>query len=108
MVRHDPPSVTYPEGCEDCGEWNRSHLTAFISNDEGRSWTGGLLLDERDTVSYPDATEGDDGRIFVIYDRNRYTDRAILMAIFEERDIIAGSCISESCRLRMPVSEPGY
>jgi hypothetical protein len=108
MVRHDPPSVTYPDACEDCGEWNRSHLTAFISSDEGRSWLGGLLLDERETVSYPDATEAEDGRIFVVYDRNRYTDSAIQMAVFEEGDVMAGSCLSESCQLRMPVSQPEH
>jgi hypothetical protein len=107
LVRHDPPEVSYPEGCEDCGELNRSHLEAFVSDNDGRSWTGGLLLDERETVSYPDGTEARDGRIFIIYDRNRYSDRQVLMAVFTEQDIFAASCVSKGCRLRVPVSRPG-
>lgn len=106
MVRHDPPNVTYPEGCEECGQWNRSHLTAYLSDDDGQSWQGGLLLDERETVSYPDGTEDADGRIYIIYDRDRSTQREILMATFEERDIMAGLCESEHCRLRVVISSP--
>ncbi len=33
---------------------SRSHLTAYVSKDDGKTWTGGLLLDERLGVSYPD------------------------------------------------------
>src|SRR5690606_25098506 len=32
----------------------RSRLTAYISDDEGKTWKGGLLLDERSRVTYPD------------------------------------------------------
>jgi hypothetical protein len=106
MVRHDPPEVTYPEGCEDCGELNRSHLKAYVSDDDGRSWAGGLLLDERETVSYPDGAEAEDGRIFIIYDRNRYTDSEVWMAVFTEEDVLASRCVSEGCRLQVPVSQP--
>lgn len=109
MVRHDPPEITYPDDyndCEDCGELNRSHLKAFVSDDDGRSWNDGLLLDERETVSYPDGIDAQDGRIFIIYDRNRYTDREVWMAVFTERDVLAGSCVSENCRLRVAVSKP--
>jgi hypothetical protein len=106
MVRHNPPEVTFPDGCEDCGEMNRSHLTAYLSPDDGRSWMGGLLLDERETVSYPDGVQASDGRIFVIYDRNRYTNRQIWMAVFSEEDIQASRCTGEDCRLRIPVSTP--
>ena len=106
LIRHDPPSITYPADCDDCGELNRSHLTAYLSNDDGRSWDGGLLLDERETVSYPDGVEGQDGRIFIIYDRNRYTDSEVWMAIFAEQDVLNGSCITKDCRLRVNVSQP--
>jgi hypothetical protein len=107
MVRHDPPAVTYPDDCDDCGELNRSHLKAYLSDDDGQTWHGGLLLDERETVSYPDGIEAEDGRIFIIYDRNRYTDSEVLMAVFAEQDVLAGSCVSQDCRLRMMVSRPG-
>jgi hypothetical protein len=46
MVRHNPPTIAI-----------RSHLTAYLSDDDGRSWHGGLLLDERNGVSYPDGVE---------------------------------------------------
>ncbi|MEA1951236.1 MAG: sialidase family protein, partial [Planctomycetota bacterium] len=31
----------------------RSHLRAFVSSDDGQTWRGGLMLDERHQVSYP-------------------------------------------------------
>ena len=33
---------------------SRSHLTAYVSKDDGKTWSGGLMLDERQGVSYPD------------------------------------------------------
>ncbi|MCA9051987.1 MAG: exo-alpha-sialidase, partial [Planctomycetaceae bacterium] len=39
----------------------RSHLTAWVSRDDGRTWNGGLLLDERSGVSYPDGQQTPDG-----------------------------------------------
>ncbi|MBK9168485.1 MAG: exo-alpha-sialidase [Bryobacterales bacterium] len=89
LVRHNSP-----EGMA------RSHLTAEISRDDGRTWTGGLLLDERTRVSYPDGTQAPDGRIYVIYDRERTGDREILFATFREEDVEAGRCVTEQCGLR--------
>ena len=86
---------------------NRSHLKAFSSEDDGRSWKGGLMLDDRETVSYPDGTEAEGGRIFVVYDRNRYSDKEVWMAVFTERDVTAASCVTKTCRLRVNVSSPG-
>lgn len=36
---------------------SRSHLTAYLSKDDGTTWTGGLMLDERRGVSYPDGQQ---------------------------------------------------
>ena len=89
----------------------RSHLTALLSEDDGRTWTGGLLLDERKRVSYPDGVEAPDGTIYVIYDFNRGdrwaegNDREILMAVFTEEDILAGRCVSPQARLRQIVNK---
>lgn len=44
----------------------RSHLTAWLSEDDGHSWIGGLLLDERQGVSYPDGTQAPDGALYLI------------------------------------------
>ncbi len=68
----------------------RSHLCAFLSDDDGATWTGGLLLDERSGVSYPDGVQGPDGVIRIIYDFNRTKDKQILMAAFTEADVARG------------------
>lgn len=83
----------------------RSHLTAYLSKDEGQTWMGGLLLDERTGVSYPDGQQGFDGLIRIIYDYNRVTDRQILMADFREEDVMAGKPQSSQVRLRQTVSK---
>ncbi|MFH5803439.1 serine hydrolase [Alienimonas sp. DA493] len=83
----------------------RSHLTAFLSDDDGETWTGGLLLDERSGVSYPDGQQTDDGLIRVIYDRSRTGARQILTATFREADVVAGKPVSGDVRLRQVVSE---
>lgn len=79
----------------------RNNLTAMISDDEGKTWNEGLLLDERTQVSYPDVTQAADGTIYIVYDRERgahynpnvdYTNyaREILMAAITEEDIRKG------------------
>jgi hypothetical protein len=78
----------------------RSLLAAFLSEDDGATWIGGLLLDARTGVSYPDGFEGPDGRIHIIYDRNRAADREILLARFTEADILAGGLVTPGSSLR--------
>lgn len=85
----------------------RSHLTARLSEDEGKSWFGGLLIDERHNVAYPDGVEAEDGRIFVIYDHERYMEKEILLAIFREEDVIEEKLVSEDCRLKQLVNQAG-
>lgn len=85
----------------------RSHLTASLSEDDGLTWTSHLLLDERTDVSYPDATLLADGRIVVIYDRERHVAKEILMAGFTESDILAGSLVTEGSFLKRIVSKLG-
>lgn len=72
----------------------RSHLTASLSDDDGRTWRAHLLLDERSEVSYPDATVDAEGRIRVIYDRERAKAREILFASFTEDDVLAGRIVA--------------
>jgi inosine-uridine nucleoside N-ribohydrolase len=82
----------------------RSHLTAYTSTDDGRTWRGGLMLDERPGVSYPDGQQTADGLIRIIYDYNRTTDRNILLATFREEDAAAGKAVTDVVRLRQLVS----
>ena len=79
-------------------------LTAFVSRDDGASWEGGLLLDERATVSYPDGTQAADGLVRVIYDWNRSDEKHILMTTFTEDDVLAGRNVSGRVRQRVLVN----
>lgn len=87
----------------------RSHLMAFISRDDGHSWSDGFLLDQRDRVSYPDAQQASDGTIFVVYDFFRRGDQQILMMTFSEDDVLSGSSrrMVEAHQRRRIVSEGG-
>lgn len=85
----------------------RENLCAVLSEDEGKTWRGGLLLDERHAVSYPDGTEDETGLIRIIYDRERYTEGEILTARFREEDILAGRIVSPDAALRQLVNRTG-
>lgn len=96
----------------------RSHLTAMLSEDDGNTWPYKLLLDERANVSYPDATEADDGYIYITYDRERgcflnslekvyASAREILIAKITEEDIVAGKILSSEGRLKQVAQKLG-
>jgi len=82
----------------------RSLLTAWLSDDEGQTWKGGLMLDERTGISYPDGFQAPDGTLYVSYDRNRATDGEILLARFTEDDILAGKLTGPKSKLQMLIS----
>ena len=96
----------------------RDHLTALLSEDGGKTFPYSLLLDERNSVSYPDAMEGSDGYIYITYDRERgcfkktldeayACSREILTARITEDDMIAGKLISQGSYLKKVVSKLG-
>lgn len=87
---------------------DRKFMTAFVSEDEGKTWGGGLLLDERNGVSYPDAAEDGNGRWFVIYDHGRGDqhwpgDPEIMMADFTEEEVLAGKLTRKASALKIVV-----
>lgn len=84
----------------------RVQLSAWLSDDDGKTWRGGLVLDQRKGVSYPDGFQAPDGRIYISYDRNRATDGEILLARFTEDDVLAGKLTSDQSRLKMLISRP--
>ncbi len=84
----------------------RSKLTAYLSEDEGKTWIGGLMLDERRGISYPDGFQAPDGSIYISYDRNRDWDGEILMAKFTEEDILAKRLVSKKSKLKVLISKP--
>ena len=84
----------------------RSQLTAWLSDDDGKSWRGGLMLDERKGISYPDGFQAPDGTIYISYDRNRSSDGEILLARFTEDDVLARKLTGPKSKLRMLISRP--
>ncbi len=84
----------------------RSKLTAWLTDDEGKTWQGGLMLDERKTISYPDGFQAPDGTIYISYDRNRSTDGEILLARFTEEDVLARELKGPKSKLQMLISRP--
>lgn len=95
LIKHSPPN----EGR------GRSHLTAYLSADDGQTWDGGLLIDDREGISYPDAVESPGGTIYLIYDFSRTDIKQILMATFTERDVLMKKSISDRVRFRVVVNQ---
>lgn len=102
LVRHDPPDGNFADG-ESKGV--RSHLAAYLSADDGRTWPHRLLLDERVGVAYPDGDQAEDGTVYIIYDFQRREAREILMAAFREEDIVSGEPDSPSVCLRRLINK---
>lgn len=98
LVRHGMPDEKLPA---------RSHLRAFISQDEGKTWQGNLLLDERTGVSYPTGFQTPDGYIYISYDHQRTAEGDVLMARFNETDILSQKIVSPRGSLLMVISKPG-
>lgn len=98
LVKHGPQIDSAPAG--------RSHLAAFISADDGQTWTGGLVLDERNNISYPDGCQAPDGTIYISHDRERDRRGEILLSRFTEADVLAGRLTGPRSRLKMPIYRP--
>lgn len=83
----------------------RSHLYAQISTNDGQKWNEGLLLDERSGISYPDGVQDKDGLIWITYDRDRQGAGEILLAKFEEEDVLAGKNVSGKLLLKQTINK---
>jgi hypothetical protein len=83
-----------------CG---RNHLTALISRDDGETWEGALLLDEREGAEQPDACQIKDGTIYVSYGRAPCFVGESLLAVFTEEDVLAGRLVNPASRLKIHV-----
>ena len=82
----------------------REKLMAYVSDDDGKTWQGGLMIDQRKGVTYPDGVQADDGTIYIIYDYRRTPVGAVLMATFTEDDVRAGKPVTDKVRLRVEIS----
>jgi hypothetical protein len=66
----------------------RSNLTVYLSDDDGKTFKYKKMLDDRVGVSYPDV-DFYDGKIYVIYDRGRDIENKLVLSIFTEEEITA-------------------
>ncbi len=94
LVKHGPLD-------QDVG---RKDLRAYISEDDGKTWKGGLLLDERAGISYPDGCQKPDGTIVLTYDHDRTGAQEILFCEFTEADALAGKDVSGKVQLRKTIA----
>ena len=84
----------------------RNNLTAFLSEDGGKTWSYTLLLDARSGVSYPDVIESN-GALYVVYDYDRFNTGQMYMAKITEADIMAGNLETEGSYLKRRFSSMG-
>ncbi len=82
----------------------REKLMTFVSDDDGKTWQGGLMIDERDDVTYPDGVQATDGTIYLVYDYHRTPEGIIHMATFREEDVRAAKQVTDKLRLRELIS----
>ena len=68
----------------------RKNMTVYLSEDDGESWKYKCCIDERVSISYPDADFFGD-RIFLAYDRERTGAKEILFTSFTEEDVMRGT-----------------
>ena len=87
------------------GSATRSHLTAALSTDGGKTWPYRLLLDERYRASYPDVQEAEDGRLYIIYDCLRTKNGNLLLSVITEQDLMAGRLVSDGSVLARLVND---
>ena len=102
LVKHGPMQ----QRADDNGEpvkIGRKDMRAFLSEDEGKTWFGGLPIKERGT--YPDATQAPDGTIYLVHDLGRREEKMILLTRFTEQDVRAGAYVSDRAKPSMLVNQ---
>jgi predicted neuraminidase len=83
----------------------RNYFSAWLSEDDGKTWKGGLVIDDREKVTYPDGFQAPDGTIHMAYDHNRGPGE-IVLAKFTEEDILAGKIVTPQSKLKMIITRP--
>jgi sialidase-1 len=85
---------------------SRAQLSAWLSDDDGSTWQGGLILDDRPHLSYPDGFQASDGRIHVSYDCERKALGHIMLARFTEDDVLAKRVVRPGSELQRIIIRP--
>ncbi|WP_162006792.1 sialidase family protein [Roseimaritima sediminicola] len=86
----------------------RTRMTAYLSDDDGKTFSHKLLLCDDGQISYPSTTLGKDGSIYIVYDQGRGVigQHTIFLSKITEADIRAGEVVSEGSFLNTVVSRP--
>ena len=86
----------------------RTRMTAYLSDDDGKSFRHKMLLCDEGQISYPSATLGKEGAIYIVYDQGRGTigQHTIFLSKISEKDILAGKLVSDESFLNNIVSRP--
>lgn len=101
---------------------NRRSLVASLSEDEGKTWSYHLKIDDRRSTTYPDIALDDEGYIYIIYDCQRdnrqeqdkenplksNAEKEICFAKITAEDIMAGELVSERSCLQKIISKVFY
>ena len=82
----------------------RSDLTVYLSEDDGETWSDGLILDDRAEVSYPDIAQDGDGNIYIVYDKGRTLEKEIRLSVVTEEEIKSGYLILRD-RIALPIAK---
>jgi len=114
LVKHGLAADRMPTesaACRKAAGWvrdflRRCEICAFVSRDGAKTWEGGLLLDDRQAISYPDGFQDADGSIYVSYDWERSAEGQICLAHFTEEDILAGKLVSKGSFLKHTAIRP--
>jgi len=77
---------------------DRTHMTAYLSEDDGATWPYQILLDERAT-SYPDAAQDKEGVLHIVHDFERHGAKVVCYHRITEADIRAGKVVAEGSDL---------
>lgn len=101
LIKHGDRLDAFSDRCR-----GRVKLSAWLSDDDGITWQGGLVLDEREGLSYPDGFQAPDGKIYITYDLNRASEGKILLARFREQDVLARDLVSADAVLQHCIIQP--
>ncbi|QDS93941.1 hypothetical protein FF011L_27180 [Roseimaritima multifibrata] len=87
---------------------SRTRMTAFLSDDDGKTFPHKMLLSDDGQISYPSATVGKDGAIYIVYDQGRGVigQHAVFLSKITEEDILAGEVVNTESFLNNTVSRP--
>ncbi len=86
----------------------RRRMTAYLSDDDCKTFSKKFLLCGDGALSYPAATLGKDGAIYIVYDQGRATigQHTIFLSKITEEDILAGKLVSKGSFLNRIVIRP--